>query len=103
MMSLRAAAALTVICLAMVLADCTNIPETLSPFPDNPLTSPFTDACKNIDFSQSFPLPQLKEFPCSIVPPALSTFFSPPFSQLNCFSSGPIPDATETPAEELTS
>ncbi|XP_060878173.1 uncharacterized protein LOC132950668 [Metopolophium dirhodum] len=105
MISLRAAAALAVICLAMVLADCTIIQETLSSFPENPFTGPFTEACKNMNFPQSFPLPNLKDFPCSIVPPVISPLLPFPFSQLNnCFSSEPLPaGAPETPpAEEPT-
>lgn len=124
MISLRAALSLVVICSAMVrntilylmyqkknnnitqnyiilfyvnkvLTDCTDMREIMSTLQENPLSVPFPDYSKILNFPQEFPFPCLKDFPGSIVPPIS------PFSQLNnCFSSEPLASAPETPPAE---
>lgn len=86
------------------MADCTDIQEVISSFPENPFTGLLTDACKNIDFPQSFPMLHPKDFQCSIVPPVLSPLLPFPFPQPNnYFPPGPLPGPPETPtAEEST-
>ncbi|XP_022181301.1 uncharacterized protein LOC111041361 [Myzus persicae] len=91
MFSLRAAAALAVICLAMVIADCSATEELLSLLPENPF---FPDNCKPLKFPFSYPLPPLiNDFPL----PTISSMLPFPFSELD----KSISPRTSTPSETL--